>query len=85
MNYINKNIESISIRFRISVFPNKGIEVYLEISGSVEIKFESLFIWFLIHYNHIIRLRVINDDSFFIFIINKKIELLKSWLEGINS
>ena len=77
MNHTNKNIESILISFRINVSPNGKIEIYFEINESVEIKFESPFIWFLIYYNHIIGLKIINDDSFFIFIINKRIKLLK--------
>ena len=77
MNYISKGIESISIRFRISVLLNKGIEVYFEINKNIKIKFRSLFVWFPIYYNYIIGLRVINDDSFFTSIINKRIELLK--------
>ena len=85
MNHINKGIESISIRFRINVSLNEGIKIYFEINGNIEIKFKSLFIWFPTHYNHIIGLKIINNDSFFTFIINKKIKPLKLWLEGINS
>ena len=77
MNYKNKSIESISIRFRINVSPNEGIEVYFEINEGTKIKFRNSFIWFLTHRNHIIKLKVINNDSFFTFIINKGVELLK--------
>ena len=77
MNYINRDIELISIYSRINVSLNERIEVYLEISESVGIRFKSLFIWFPIYYDYIIKLKVINDDSFFTFIISKRIKLIK--------
>ena len=44
MNYISRNIESILIRFWISVSSNKGIKVYFEMNENIEIRFKNLFI-----------------------------------------